>query len=572
MPDRRTFLASNLVALAAGPSAFAAAWRARAATCRLASPRFGLVTYLWGRDLDLPELLAVCGRSGLDGVELRTTHAHGVEPTLDARGRADVRARFESSPVAFVGIGSDERFDSPDAARLRAAKKATIDFLRLSADLGGGGVKVKPDSFHRGIERAVTIEQIGRSLGELGPVAADLGQEIRLEVHGGCADPRVVRDIVRIADHPAVRVCWNSNPQDLRGLGFQRNYELLRPSFGDTLHVRESDRFDYPTADLLELLGRDGYDGYVLLEAHTTPPVHRVPALRNERAVFDARMRVRPRTPAPGISIAPGRRAPNRLEVRAGDEPFATVHLGGGERTPAIHPLHAPGGRRVLRGFPFERRDGEATDHPHHRGMWFAHGDVNGHDFWHDERCRIRVREHETIDGDTIRFVADWISPDGVLARETRTLRFSATADRRRIDTEIELVPVVDELVFGDTKEGCFALRLAPTLRVEGPRARGRLENAEGLRDGECWGARSSSVTAEGPVDGRLVRVVVVDEESNPWSPSHWHARKYGLLAMNPFGRRAFEGRDAGSGAMTFTPSSPLRCRYATIVETGLRR
>ena len=90
MPDRRTFLASNLVALAAGPSAFAAAWRARAATCRLASPRFGLVTYLWGRDLDLPELLAVCGRSGLDGVELRTTHAHGVEPTLDARGRRTV--------------------------------------------------------------------------------------------------------------------------------------------------------------------------------------------------------------------------------------------------------------------------------------------------------------------------------------------------------------------------------------------------------------------------------------------------------------------------------------------------
>ena len=202
--------------------------------------------------------------------------------------------------------------------------------------------------------------------------------------------------------------------------------------------------------------------------------------------------------------------------------------------------------------------------------MWFAHGDVGGHDFWHDPDCRIRVRKHEIVGDDTIRFVADWMSPDGILATETRTLRFIAGPRMNRIETGIELVPKGDSLEFGDTKEGCFAMRLAPSLRVEGPRARGRLENAEGLLDKACWGRRSRLVLAEGPIDGRLVRVTMEDAASNPWSPSHWHARNYGLLAMNPFGRRAFEGSGADSGAMTFTPDRPLRCRYTTTLETGL--
>jgi hypothetical protein len=355
-------------------------------------------------------------------------------------------------------------------------------------------------------------------------------------------------------------------------VGFRRNFDLLRPRFGGTLHLRELDVFDYPVGDLLELVAADGYPGIVLLEAHTAPPTHRVSALANQRALFDVLRRPRPPRRDSRISIAPRRNASNLLDVRAGDERFGTVRLTPRDRTPCIHPLHAPGERLVLRGFPLERRDGESTDHPHHRGMWFAHGDVDGHDFWHDPGCRIRVREHEIIDGDTVRFQADWVSPGGIVAREIRTLRFSAGARWNRIDTEIELIPAGEVVRFGDTKEGCFAMRLAPTLRVDGGMARGRLENAEGLRDGDCWGRRSSSILAEGPIGGRLVRVIVEDSESNPWSPSHWHARNYGLLAMNPFGRKAFEGPGAKSGERTFTRERPLRCRYATILETGLPR
>ena len=571
-PSRRRFLAGTAASMVAGPAALAAAMRSSLLVADPAESRlrFGMVTYLWGRDLSLPVLIDACTEAGLDGVELRTTHGHAVERGLDAAARRTVRDRFAASPVEIVGIGSDERFDSPDPDRLAAAKRATLEFLELSAAIGGGGVKVKPDSFHPGVERERTIEQIGRSLAELGPAASDLGQELRLEVHGQCADPAVIRRIIEIADHPAVRVCWNSNPRDLRGRGFARHYEMLRPFFGGTVHVRELGDERYPCADLLRRLVDDDYPGMVLLEAHTPRPRHLVSALGNQGALAKAMTvdhRYQTDEPAGAIRIAPRRRAPNMLDVRSGDALMATLRLGPAERTPTVFPLNAPGDRLAIRGFPFVRNAGEATDHPHHRGLWFAHGDVDGHDFWHDPKCRVRVREH-VVEDDAVRFVADWTCEGRPVATERRRMRFSATPRRHRIDVDLELMPAGESMVLGDTKEGTFAVRLAPTLRVDGPVALGRLENAEGLFDGACWGRRSDWVMAEGPIDGRLVRVRIEDADRNPRHPTWWHARKYGLLAANPFGRRAFEG-GGESGAMTVTRESPIRLAYTVTLETG---
>lgn len=248
--------------------------------------RFGLVTYLWGLDLSLPELITTCESSQLLGVELRTTHAHKVERNLDGKARAEVKARFADSPVVAVGIGSNERFDSPDPGRLSRAKVATRNFLQLSRDIGGSGVKVKGDSFHKGVERQVTIDQIAKSLLELAPLAEDLGQEIRLEVHGGCAPLPIIEEIVAIADHPAVKVCWNSNDQDLAGDGIEKNFERVRKRFGQTLHVRRLDEKRYPYSQLFELLRRTRFSGWMLLEAHDSPPKERVTALKRQKTLF----------------------------------------------------------------------------------------------------------------------------------------------------------------------------------------------------------------------------------------------------------------------------------------------
>ena len=126
MLDRRGFMAVS--ALAATSGAWAESLR-RSMGSLIATPRFGMVTNLWGRDLQLADLISACESSQLEGVELRTTHAHGVEPTISEKEAREIRARFADSSVDLVGLGSNERFDSPDSDRLAAAMDATRRFL-----------------------------------------------------------------------------------------------------------------------------------------------------------------------------------------------------------------------------------------------------------------------------------------------------------------------------------------------------------------------------------------------------------------------------------------------------------
>lgn len=262
--SRRDVLRLSLGLGAAGPLATALASEKPGSRMR-----FGLVTYLWGKDWDLPTLIANCEKTGVLGVELRTTHAHGVEPDLNAQQRSEVKKRFKDSPVALVGLGSNERFDDPDPAKLKKAIAATKTFVKLSHDVGGSGVKVKPDSFHEGVSREKTIEQIGKSLNVLGAFGAEYGQQIRLEVHGDCARLPVMKKVLEVADHANVAVCWNCNPQDLEGKGLEYNFNLVKGRFGQTAHVREMNVGDYPYQTLMNLFVKMGYKGWILLEAHS---------------------------------------------------------------------------------------------------------------------------------------------------------------------------------------------------------------------------------------------------------------------------------------------------------------
>lgn len=232
---------------------------------------YGLVTYQWGKDWDLPTLIQNCEKAQVVGVELRTTHAHGVEPTLDAKQRAEVQRVFQQSPVVLVGLGSNERFDDPDAAVVKKAIEASKAFIRLSHDVGGSGVKVKPDRFHANVPREKTIEQIGKALNELGQYGAGFGQQVRLEIHGQCAELPTIKAIMEVADDPNVALCWNSNAQDLQGDGLVANYELVKKRFGATCHVRELESKDYPYQTLIDLMVKDDYAGYVMLEASSQP-------------------------------------------------------------------------------------------------------------------------------------------------------------------------------------------------------------------------------------------------------------------------------------------------------------
>ena len=250
-----------------------------------AGMRFGLVTYLWGEDWDLPTLIANCEQTGVLGSNCGR-RTHGVEPSLSAAERNDVRQRFADSRVICAGIGSNERFDDPDPAVVRKAIDASKEFIVLSHDIGSTGVKVKPDRFYENVPREQTIEQIGKALNELGRFAEGFGQQVRLEVHGQCAELPTIKAIMEIADDPNVAVCWNSNVTDLKGEGLEANFRLVRDRFGDTLHVRALTAEDYPWQQLFNLLVETEYAGWVLLEAGGKPD-DRVAALREQRELYE---------------------------------------------------------------------------------------------------------------------------------------------------------------------------------------------------------------------------------------------------------------------------------------------
>lgn len=251
------------------------------------SMKFGLVTYLWGQDMDLPTVISSCERSGLGGVELRTEHKHGVEPSLSKNERGEVRRRFEDSLVELVGYGSNAQFHEADPQKVKANIELTKQYIQLMHDCGGSGVKVKPNGFVNGVERERTIEQIGKALNEVAAYGQEYGQQIRVEVHGtGTSELPVIKAIFDVADHPNVAVCWNSNGEDLKGEGLEYNFNLVKGRFGKTVHVRELTINDYPYDQLFRLFHAMKYDGWILLEARTNP-ADKVAALIKERQAFE---------------------------------------------------------------------------------------------------------------------------------------------------------------------------------------------------------------------------------------------------------------------------------------------
>ena len=228
--SRRQFVGSAIAA-----TTISAASRGfHAASCLAALPessaskmQFGLVTYMWGAKWDLPTLLANCEQAKSYGVELRTEHAHHVEPNLTAAERAEVKKKFAGSPVKLIGLGTNEAFHSADPAVVKKSIERAKEFIKLSHDVGGSGVKVKPNDLPSDVPKEKTIEQIGKSLNELGAYAANLGQQVRLEVHGQCQPLPIIAAIMAVADHRSVAVCWNSNGDDLKGDGLEKNFQLV---------------------------------------------------------------------------------------------------------------------------------------------------------------------------------------------------------------------------------------------------------------------------------------------------------------------------------------------------------
>lgn len=278
--------------------------------------------------------------------------------------------------------------------------------------------------------------------------------------------------------------------------------------------------------------------------------------------------------------------AADRITVEIDGKPDTAFFTGSDVPKPYLHPLRAASGKIVSRRYPMENIEGETRDHPHHRGIWFSHGDVNGFDFWGNEPGRppkagkivlqklVGVRSGKK-DG-AIEAIFDWVSPDGKrLLEEHRKMVFYSDPSLRTIDFDITL-KALDKVVFGDTKEGTFAIRLAAGLeepdkgQPASPKRTGKMVNAEGaMGEPNVWGKRSNWVDHYGEVEGETLGIAILDHPSNPRHPTYWHSRAYGLFAANIFGLHDFERDKTKDGSLTLASGGTLRFRYRVIVHPG---
>ena len=331
------------------------------------------------------------------------------------------------------------------------------------------------------------------------------------------------------------------------------------------------------------------------------PPARREPASFSRRAGPEAgaprlrRLAVLFATWAVGCLAAPAAsggnqvqliQQPERVLVQVAGQPFTEYWFTNVPR-PFCYPIHGPGGVGMTRDYPMRDRAGEDRDHPHHRGLWFTHGDVNGVDFWSETPKAGKIIHDGFLevasgqDTGVLRTRNRWVAIDGrQICTDERTLRFYADpANARRMDFEITLFAGSEPLVFGDTKEGSMAIRVAESMRLTPMKQPGQSKAAPGeghivlstgQRDQDTWGKRAPWCSYYGPVDGRTVGVAIFEHPGNPRFPTWWHVRDYGLFAANPFGQHDFEKlSDKQAGNLVVPAGGKVTFRYRFYFHAG---
>lgn len=287
--SRRQFLVGTLAAAGACSLGLAAD---KTPAIKKAPPkiRLGLATYTWGKDWDIAALLKNLPKAGVYGVELRTSFgwAHGVEITLTAKQRAEVKKRFADSPVELVALACSERMDSPDPERLKKAIEAAKAHIKLSHDVGSRSLRIFPNTFHKNVPREKTIAQIARAADEVGAYAAKLGQQVDLEAHGPAGELPTMAAIMKLVKQPNVRVRLNSDSRDVKGKGFDANFKMVANRLAKTIHIHNL-KSDFPYQRQCELLVAAGWEGWVLMENSNKVP-DRIEAMIEQRKIWEQLM------------------------------------------------------------------------------------------------------------------------------------------------------------------------------------------------------------------------------------------------------------------------------------------
>jgi hypothetical protein len=293
-------------------------------------------------------------------------------------------------------------------------------------------------------------------------------------------------------------------------------------------------------------------------------------------------------TPGKGVQVVPNE-ANRRVDVTIDGQPFTSYIWPVSLKKPVLYPLITDEAVTVTRGYPLEPRAGERVDHPHHAGLWFNFGNVNGFDFWNnsdaikpESRSGMGTILHTKIvstksgpDRGELVVESVWITgEDKQLLSQTTRYIFERRSHARIID-EVITLKALDRAVFNDDKEGVLGMRVARWLEspeekggiyldaagnptkvdatppgAAGSVASGEYLTSQGARGAAAWGTRGAWCILKGKTGDKAVTVAILDHPGNPGYPTYWHARGYGLFAANPLGQSIF---DPSKPAMKFT-------------------
>lgn len=265
-----------------------------------------------------------------------------------------------------------------------------------------------------------------------------------------------------------------------------------------------------------------------------------------------------------------------KLDVKIGGRLFTTYHFAPEFPRPFLYPFVGPGETQVTRNFPMrDDIEGEAHDHPHHRSVWVAYGEVNGTDNWSEGKDHgwIRHLRFEDITSGPvfgrIRSANSWTDKDGAKQMEdVREFTFYNMSSERLVDVSVKFVATEGNVELTDTKEGgIISVRVATSM--DGDKG-GMIANAYGgLTEAENWGKPAHWVDYYGPVEGKVMGITIMDHPTSFRYPTRWHVRDYGLFTANPFALKYYEPEKGWTGDHTMVKGEVMNFRYRLFVHEG---
>lgn len=266
-----------------------------------------------------------------------------------------------------------------------------------------------------------------------------------------------------------------------------------------------------------------------------------------------------------------------RIEFRVGGGLFMNYYYGRDIPRPFLYPVVGPGGRSVTRDYPMaEGIPGETTDHPHHRSIWVAFGDVNGVDDWSEAQGHGRIVHRQFLEKSSgpvfgrVRALNDWVDTQGkrIMEEERAVAVYNLPDTGRFIDVNIVFRASDGDVRFGDTKEGgIVSVRVATSM--DGNKG-GVISNSfGGVAEAEAWGKRAHWCDYSGPVDDRVVGITIFDHPNNFRHPTYWHVRDYGLITANPFALSAYKNDPAWDGSYVVKSGESFAFAYRVYVHDG---